>query len=87
MTGEITLRGRVLPVGGIKEKFLAAQRMGIQKVIVPQENAPDIREVPAETRDQLEIILVSHIDHVLPHALNAHKEGSPTHVQTDSSGN
>jgi ATP-dependent Lon protease len=87
MTGEITLRGRVLPVGGIKEKFLAAQRMGIQKVIVPQENAPDIREVPAETRDQLEIILVNHIDHVLPHALNTHKEGSHPHVQTDSPGN
>jgi ATP-dependent Lon protease len=70
MTGEITLRGRVLPIGGIKEKVLAAQRIGVNKVLVPKENEPDLREVPPEVREQLEIVLVNHIDEVLPHVLH-----------------
>ncbi|NJK79226.1 MAG: endopeptidase La [Chloroflexaceae bacterium] len=71
MTGEITLRGRVLPIGGVKEKVLAAQRMGVQKVLLPSDNAPDLRDVPAEIREQLDVVLVSHMDEVLPHVLAA----------------
>lgn len=69
MTGEITLRGRVLPIGGVKEKVLAAQRVGAERVLLPQENTPDLRDVPAEVREQLDIIPVSHMDEVLPHIL------------------
>jgi ATP-dependent Lon protease len=72
MTGEITLRGNVLPIGGVKEKVLAAQRVGVQTVLLPQENEHDLREVPAEVRDQIEIVLVSHMDEVLPHILYEH---------------
>lgn len=70
MTGEITLRGKVLPIGGVKEKVLAAQRLGIQKVLLPQENEPDLRDVPDEVREQVKIILVGHMDDVLKHALD-----------------
>ena len=70
MTGEITLRGRVLPIGGVKEKVLAAQRAGVQTVLLPRDNEPDLREVPVETREQLQIVLVSHMDEVLPHVLH-----------------
>jgi ATP-dependent Lon protease len=70
MTGEITLRGKVLPIGGLKEKLLAAQRAGVTKVLLPRDNEPDLREVPAETRAELELVLVSHMDEVLPHVLH-----------------
>lgn len=56
MTGEITLRGKVLPVGGIKEKVLAAHRAGIKKIILPHHNEHDLEEVPLELRQQLEFI-------------------------------
>jgi ATP-dependent Lon protease len=69
MTGEITLRGRVLPIGGLKEKVLAAHRGGIKKVLIPKENAKDIREIPKKVRDQLEMVLVDHTDEVLREAL------------------
>jgi ATP-dependent Lon protease len=69
MTGEITLRGKVLPIGGVKEKLLAAQRVGAQTVILPRDNEPDLRDVPDETRAQLEIVLVEQMDEVLPHVL------------------
>jgi ATP-dependent Lon protease len=69
MTGEITLRGRVLPIGGLKEKVLAAHRGGIKKVLIPKENAKDIREIPKKVRDRLEIVLVDHTDEVLREAL------------------
>jgi ATP-dependent Lon protease len=69
MTGEITLRGRVLPIGGLKEKVLAAHRGGIRRVLVPKENENDIREVPARVRQRLEIVLVEHMDEVLRQAL------------------
>jgi ATP-dependent Lon protease len=69
MTGEITLRGRVLPIGGLKEKVLAAHRGGIKKVLIPKENAKDIREIPKKVRAQLEIVLVDHTDEVLREAL------------------
>ena len=65
MTGEITLRGSVLPVGGIKEKLLAAHRAGIRMVIMPQRNLPDLDEVPAEVRRALDIRLVSKMDEIL----------------------
>ncbi len=65
MTGEITLRGKVLSVGGIKEKVMAAQRAGIQKVIIPLENEKDLEEVPAFIKEVLDIKLVKHMDEVL----------------------
>jgi ATP-dependent Lon protease len=69
MTGEITLRGRVLPVGGIKEKVLAAHRAGIKRVILPERNMADLEEVPQEVRDTLEFVPVTKMDEVLANAL------------------
>lgn len=69
MTGEITLRGRVLPIGGLKEKALAAHRAGIRKILVPKDNEKDIEEIPESVRADLTIIPVSHMDEVLKHAL------------------
>ena len=71
MTGEITLRGSILPVGGIKEKLLAAHRAGIRRVVMPQRNLPDLDEVPAEVRNSLDIRLVSKMDEVLELVLEA----------------
>jgi ATP-dependent Lon protease len=69
MTGEITLRGRVLPIGGLKEKILAAYRGGIKKIIIPKENEKDLRDIPPAISKKLEIVSVEHMDEVLPHAL------------------
>ncbi|MEP0520870.1 MAG: endopeptidase La [Hyphomicrobiales bacterium] len=69
MTGEVTLRGRVLPIGGLKEKLLAALRGGIKKVLIPEENAKDLAEIPDNVKEGMEIIPVSHMDEVLKHAL------------------
>ncbi len=69
MTGEITLRGRVLPIGGLKEKLLGAQRAGIKTVLIPQDNAKDLKEIPKEILKGLTIIPVSHMDEVLDNAL------------------
>jgi ATP-dependent Lon protease len=69
MTGEISLRGRVLPIGGLKEKTLAAHRAGIKRVIVPDRNKADLEEVPQEIRDELEFVFVSKLDEVLAAAL------------------
>jgi len=69
MTGEITLRGRVLPIGGLKEKLLAALRAGIKKVMIPEENAKDLAEIPENVKKGLEIIPVARMDEVLRHAL------------------
>ena len=69
MTGEVTLRGRVLPIGGLKEKLLAALRGGIKTVLIPQENEKDLIEIPANIKAGLEIIPVSHVDQVLARAL------------------
>jgi ATP-dependent Lon protease len=69
MTGEITLRGRVLPIGGLKEKLLAALRGGLKKVLIPEENAKDLAEIPDSVKNALEIVPVSRMDEVLSHAL------------------
>ena len=69
MTGEVTLRGRVLPIGGLKEKLLAALRGGIETVLIPQENEKDLADIPANIKEGLKIIPVSHVDEVLRLAL------------------
>jgi ATP-dependent Lon protease len=74
MTGELTLRGRVLPIGGLKEKLLAAHRHGRKAVLIPSENARHLEEVPAEVREQLSIHLVSHMDEVIQLALTRRPE-------------
>jgi len=69
MTGEITLRGRVLPIGGLKEKLIAAHRGGIKKALIPKENEKDLEDVPKAVLKELEVICVEHMDEVLHHAL------------------
>jgi ATP-dependent Lon protease len=71
MTGEITLRGRVLPVGGIKEKVLAAHRAGIKRIVLPERNRVDLEEVPKEILEELDFLFVSRMDEVLEHALES----------------
>lgn len=78
MTGEITLRGRVLPIGGLKEKALAAHRAGIRTILLPQDNEKDIVEIPESVREEMTFIPVSHMDQVLEHALV--KNRPPAHV-------
>ena len=82
MTGEITLRGRVLPVGGIKEKVLAAQRAGCKVILLPKENKKDLEEIPAAIRKKLEFHLVEHMDEVLDLALlpQMKKDGIENHA-------
>jgi ATP-dependent Lon protease len=75
MTGEVTLRGRVLPVGGIKMKVLAAHRAGLSTVILPKRNEPDLEELPDEIRHGLRFVLVEHIEEALKVALEAEKKG------------
>jgi len=67
MTGEITLRGRVLPIGGLKEKALAALRAGIKKVIIPDQNTKDLVDIPKDLREKLKFVPVKHMDDILPH--------------------
>jgi ATP-dependent Lon protease len=69
MTGEITLRGRVLPIGGLKEKLLAALRAGIKRVLIPEENVKDLSEIADNVKNALEIIPVARMDDVLKNAL------------------
>ena len=69
MTGEITLRGRVLPIGGLKEKLIAAHRGGVDTVIIPKENEKDLKDLPAVIKKNIEVIPVEHMDEVLAHAL------------------
>lgn len=73
MTGEITLRGRVLPIGGLKEKSLAAHRAGIKKVIFPHDNIRDLEEIPDMIREEMTFVPVKHLDEVLMHALVPHE--------------
>ncbi|WP_067727259.1 endopeptidase La [Oceanobacillus damuensis] len=76
MTGEITLRGRVLPIGGLKEKSLSAHRAGLTTLIVPEENEKDIENIPESVRNELTFITVKHLDQVLEHALVGEKNES-----------
>ncbi len=69
MTGEITLRGRVTEIGGLKEKVIAAHRAGIKTVIVPKENKKDLVDIPSAVKDDLKFVFVEHIDEVLKEAL------------------
>ncbi|MCL6635102.1 MAG: endopeptidase La [Peptococcaceae bacterium] len=79
MTGEITLRGRVLPVGGIKEKVLAAHRAGIKTLVLPRDNKKDMDEIPKRVRDKMDFVLVEHMDQVLETALTE-KEYEPVDI-------
>jgi ATP-dependent Lon protease len=74
MTGEITLRGRVLPIGGLTEKLLAAKRGNITDVLIPKDNERNLNDVPANIRKSLNVTLVEHMDEVLEHAIIV-KEG------------
>lgn len=74
MTGEVTLRGRVLPIGGLKEKLLAALRGGLKKVLIPEDNAKDLADIPDAVKNGLEIVPVSRMDEVLQHALVSQPE-------------
>ena len=69
MTGEVTLRGHVLPIGGLKEKLLAAHRAGISKVLIPEDNKKDLAEIPKKILDDIEIVAVKTVDEVLRIAL------------------
>jgi ATP-dependent Lon protease len=80
MTGEITLRGRVLPIGGLKEKSLAAHRAGITKVLMPLDNERDLRDIPESVRAEMTFVPVAHMDEVLRHALS-----EPLNPQTKAS--
>jgi ATP-dependent Lon protease len=84
MTGEITLRGRVLPIGGVKEKVLGAHRAGIRKVILPKRNEADLDDIPPELRRQMEIVLVESIDEVVQAALT--REPQPVERSANGSG-
>jgi ATP-dependent Lon protease len=95
MTGEITLRGRVLPIGGLKEKLLAALRGGIKKVLIPEDNAKDLADIPNSVKNGLEIVPVSRMEEVLAHALvrqpksivwEEDPKGSPTPIPGDEDG-
>jgi ATP-dependent Lon protease len=74
MTGEISLRGRVLPIGGFKEKTLAAHRAGIRRIIFPERNRADLEEIPKEIRDELEFVPTTHLEEVLKAALEREPE-------------
>ena len=69
MTGEVTLQGRVLPIGGLKQKVLAAHAAGLTEVIVPERNLPDVDDIPVEVRDQMHFHVVGSVDQVLTLAL------------------
>ena len=93
MTGEITLRGRVLPIGGLKEKLLAALRGGIKKVLIPEANAKDLAEIPENVKNGLEIVPVARVGEVLRHALTRMPEPiewtepvEPAASKTDEAG-
>jgi ATP-dependent Lon protease len=82
MTGEMTLTGQVLPIGGVREKALAAQRAGLKRVIMPRENEPDLEELPPETRNELEFVLVDSIEDVLPCAFTGPRRTRPRRAAT-----
>jgi ATP-dependent Lon protease len=69
MTGEITLRGNVLPIGGLREKSIAAHRVGLSKILIPEENLKDLDEVPVSVKNSMEIVPIKMIEEALEHAL------------------
>jgi ATP-dependent Lon protease len=77
LTGEITLRGRVLPIGGLKEKVLAAHRIGIKTILLPEDNQPDLVDVPADIRKKLSFKMVKTMDEVIAEALLPKEEAQP----------
>jgi len=83
MTGELTLTGRVLPIGGVREKALAAQRAGLRRVVLPRENEPDLEELPKETLREVEFLLVDSIEQALSVAFNGAKAGVGSTMTTD----
>ncbi|MBP7488982.1 MAG: endopeptidase La, partial [Azospira sp.] len=95
MTGEITLRGEVLAIGGLKEKLLAAVRGGLQNALIPEENVKDLTEIPDSIKGKIEIVPVRWIDQVLQHALERMPEplpavdqaAAPVAAQADDSAN
>jgi ATP-dependent Lon protease len=87
MTGEITLRGSVLEIGGLKEKLLAALRAGVKKVIIPKENFKDIAEMPEEVKNNLEIIAVESFDEVIPHVLERDIKINASHTSKERLAN
>ena len=86
MTGEISLRGRVLPIGGVKEKTLAAHRAGIKRVIMPERNKPDLEEVPKEVSNELEFVYVHKLDEVLEAALEHMPQPSQAYLEAAAAG-
>ena len=78
MTGEITLRGRVLPIGGLKEKVMAAHRAGLKTMIVPKKNQKDMVEIPRKVLDDLTFVLVEHMDEVVDKALRPARKKKPS---------
>ena len=84
MTGEITLRGKVLPIGGVKEKVLAAHRAGLKNIIVPKDNEKDLADIPKNVLDTLGIYLVDHMDEVLKVALVDPVAGIATATTADA---
>lgn len=74
MTGELTLSGRILPVGGIKEKILAARRAGVKSVILPKKNEADLGEIPEYIKKEMNFIMVDHIQEVFDHTFSFEKE-------------
>ena len=69
MTGEISIRGKVMPIGGLKEKVLAAKRAGVKKIIIPVENAPDLEEIPEYGKENIEFVLAEQMNDVLSNSL------------------
>ena len=86
MTGEITLRGKVLPVGGVKEKVLAARRAGIHTVALPRRNEHDLDDIPPELRNEMTIIFVDTVDDVLNQVLRPNGDGSRVEVDSGPVG-
>jgi ATP-dependent Lon protease len=85
MTGEITLRGNILPIGGLNEKLLAAKRNNIKKVLIPKDNEIDLKEIPGEVKEGLEIITIDHIEDAIPYVFPSLKTGERTKMKMKSS--
>jgi ATP-dependent Lon protease len=77
MTGELTLRGRVLPIGGLKEKLLAAHRLHIKTVLIPKRNERDLIDVPKDVQRQLKLVLIERVEEILPYALLERPDAPP----------